>query len=209
MNELTRPMTRPITRPGTRPGTGLMTREAFIARDAPGPCRWQLIDGEAVAMVPASRRHGAIQAELSRLLGNHFVQTGSDCHVIVEPGIVPTRSPDMNYRVPGIAVTREPDWGDHVVSQPVLVVEVLSPSNEAQTRANVDVLKTIPSLREILVVQSTRVEAELHRRAADGRWPAPDLVPAGSMLTLASVGLAVALTALYLGTSLQQSTLQG
>ncbi len=32
----------------------LMTVEEFLAWDAPGPHRWQLVDGEAHAMAPAN-----------------------------------------------------------------------------------------------------------------------------------------------------------
>ena len=58
-----------------------------------------------------------------------------------------------------------------MVPDPVLLIEILSPSNEAQTRANIWAYTTIPSVREILAVHSTRIEAELLRRNPDGSWP--------------------------------------
>jgi hypothetical protein len=51
------------------------------------------------------------------------------------------------------------------------LTEFLSPGNGAQTRANIWAYTTIPSVREILAVNSTRIEAELLRRNADGTWP--------------------------------------
>ena len=48
----------------------------FLAWDAPGPGRWQLVDGEPVAMGPASRTHGSLQGELGRLIGNHLEASG-------------------------------------------------------------------------------------------------------------------------------------
>ena len=45
-----------------------MTRDEFVQWDAPTPFRWQLIDGEAVEMAPASQINAFIQSELIRLL---------------------------------------------------------------------------------------------------------------------------------------------
>jgi hypothetical protein len=47
---------------------------------------------------------------------------------------------------------------------------LLSPSNESETRENVWGYTTIPSVREILLIRSTRVAAELIRHGADGSW---------------------------------------
>jgi hypothetical protein len=37
------------------------------------------VDGEPQAMAPASRTHGAIQAELCRLIANHLAERSSLC----------------------------------------------------------------------------------------------------------------------------------
>ena len=81
-----------------------------------------------------------------------------------------------------------------MVPDPVLLIEILSPSNEAQTRANIWAYTTIPSVQEILAVHSTRIEAELLRRGGDGNWPeAPEIVTGSDTLRLASIGFATAL----------------
>jgi Uma2 family endonuclease len=90
-----------------------------------------------------------------------------------------------------------------MVTEPVLLVEILAPSNEAETRANIWAYTTIPSVRELLVVHSTRIEAELPTRNADGTWPAqPEILGADGALSLTSVSYAVPLTALYRRTAL-------
>jgi Uma2 family endonuclease len=61
------------------------TAEEFLAWDASG--RWQLIDGEPHAMAPASPRHGAIQAEAARLIGNHLADRLPACRVVTEAGL--------------------------------------------------------------------------------------------------------------------------
>jgi Uma2 family endonuclease len=73
---------------------------------------------------------------------------------------------------------------------PVVLVEVLSPSNEIQTRANVWAYTTIPSVQEILIVFSTEIGAELLRRRPDGSWPdQPELIGPDGELRLEAIGL--------------------
>jgi Uma2 family endonuclease len=178
-----------------------MTVEEFL--DWPGDgsgLKHQLIDGEPQAMAPASTTHGRIQANLARLLGNHLV--GTDCDVVIEPGVVPRVRAEANMRVPDLAVTCVPDDpASHALIEPILLVEILSPSNEAETRANVWAYTTIPTVREILLVRSTQVAAELIRRDPDGNWPA-NASPVGEAdrLVLESLGFDCALAAVYEGT---------
>ena len=71
---------------------------------------------------------------------------------------------ESRYRVPDLGVTCSPDMSSHATPEPVLLIEVLSPGNFAQTRSNMWTYTTIPSVAEILIVHSTRVEAALLRR---------------------------------------------
>jgi len=165
--------------------------------------RRQLIDGEPVAMAPASQNHSMIQGELARLLGNHLLERGSHGRVAAEPGIIPRVRSAENWRIPDLGVTCVPPTETAEVPDPVLLVEILSPNNHSQTRANVWAYTTMPSVQEILVVHSTRIEAELLRRGADGTWPPQPLVIAdGDALTLDSIGLGLPLRAVYRTTSL-------
>lgn len=165
--------------------------------------RWQLVDGEPFAMAPASETHGALQSELARVIGNHLLAVGSRCRVITEPGIVPrVRSAD-NYRIPDLGVTCAPPGQGTAVQQPVLLIEILSPSNEAETRANIWSFTTIPSVAEIVSLSTTRIEAEFLRRQPDGSWPeTPDIVGAEGDLSFSAIGLTLTLRDCYRTTAL-------
>ena len=73
---------------------------------------------------------------------------------------------NRNYRVPDLGVTCAPPSHDPMVPEPIVLIEILSPSNEADTRANIWAYTTVPSVREILAIRSTRIEAELLVRDA-------------------------------------------
>jgi Uma2 family endonuclease len=182
-----------------------MTVDEFLVWDSGDVTgrRWQLIDGEPVLMAPAAEPHGAIQSELVRLLGNHLLATGSPCRVITAPGIVPRVRSNENFRVPDLGITCAPPAQGVMVAEPVLLVEILSPGNEGKTRANIWAYATIPSVREILAVRSTRMEIELLRRLDDGTWPAaPAIVRPPNVLALASIDFSVPVADVYRTTGL-------
>lgn len=159
---------------------------------------WQLRDGIPEAMAPTTEGHGSIQGELASLIRNHLLQADSPCRMVITPGVVPRAGAHENVRIPDIAVTCKPPSGERLMREPVLLIEILSPSNVGQTRANVWAYTTIPSVREILVVASTSVQAELLRRLPDGNWPEePTLLGPDAVLELAGIGLTVPLASIY------------
>jgi Uma2 family endonuclease len=111
---------------------------------------------------------------------------------------------DINVRVPDIAVTCTPvPPNQQVWPDPVVLVEILSPGNAADTWENVWSCCTIPSVREISVVHSTRVGAELLRRDPDGHWPERTAeIGARDMLMFESIGFSCPLTEVYSRTHL-------
>src|SRR5665213_1528382 len=96
------------------------------------------------------------------LIRNHLAGVGSSCTVIAAPGIVPRVRSNENFRIPDLAVTcTRYESEEYDVSNPVLIVEILSPSNRADTWRNVWAFTTIPSLQEVLLLSSTAIRAEV------------------------------------------------
>jgi Uma2 family endonuclease len=176
-----------------------MTAGEFLTWNPQDGDRWELIDGTPQAMAPASPRHGAIQSEAVRLIGNSLAERLPTCRVITEPGIQPKVRANLNVRVPDLAVTcAEWDPDRRLLHNPVVVVEVLSPSNKADTWANVWSYVTIPSVLEILVLHTAEVRADLLRREAGGAWPDNPLpLTPGDVVTLESIGFTAPLAAFY------------
>jgi Uma2 family endonuclease len=159
---------------------------------------WQLRDGEPEMMAPASDAHGMIQGELGRLVGNHLAERGSPCRVGVAPGVVPRVRSSRNLLVPDLGVTCAPPAGGPTMLDPIVLVEILSPSNARETRANVWAYTSIPSVAEIVVIRSTSIAAEVLRRQGDGSWPAePQYIDAEGDLVLESIGFRIKLRAAY------------
>lgn len=180
-----------------------MTIPEFLAWAEEQDGLWQLRDGEPEMMNPPAVPHGEIQGELAGLIRDHLRSSGQPCRVIVTPGVTPHLRSDRNMLVPDLAVACTPPRADRSLSEPVLLIEIMSPSNERQTRANLWAFTTIPSVREILVVSSIDIGAELLRRRPDGTWPEqPEILTGRDTLVLESIGYAGRLDAAYATTHL-------
>jgi Uma2 family endonuclease len=185
-----------------------MTVDEFIdwaADDSRPP--WQLVDGEPRATAPTSATHGAIQTNLAYLLTRRLIESGSACRAVTEPAIVPRVRASSNLRVADLAITCSPiEPGQIVLSDPVLIVEILSPTNELDTWKNVWAYVSMPSVLEILVVRSTSVAADLLPRRPDGAWPEePTKLGPNDLLHLDSIDLTCPLADVYARTDLARS----
>jgi Uma2 family endonuclease len=172
--------------------------DAFLAW-APGTGqRWQLVDGAPQAIAPLSRVHGWLQGELGRLIDNHLGAGATGWSLAMSPGVVPRIMSGHNVRVPDLAVTcARHDRDERAITDPVLIVEILSARDEAQTWSNVWAYTSIPSVREIVVLRADRAGASLLRRHADGFWPERPEDLEERVLMLETINLAVPLQALY------------
>lgn len=180
-----------------------MSVQDFLDWEPGDGLNYELVDGEPRAMAPASNVHGFLQNELGSLIRNHLRERGRGCEVLTNPGVIPHLLSAHNVRVPDLAVTCSPVLpGQATLSDPVLLIEILSPSNQAATWSNVWAYTSIPSVQEILVLHSTRVAAEMLRRSAQGVWPEQTEEVRGGDLALTSIGFRVPLAHLYERTGL-------
>jgi Uma2 family endonuclease len=173
----------------------LWTLEDFLAFDDGTDTSYQLFEGRLVAMNPPLRGHGALVGRLSRVIGN---QLQPPCEVFAEAGIVPVNRRNSWYKA-DLAVTCTPgDFRDQFIAEPVLVVEVLSPSTSTTDfNRKLPDYQQIPSLREVLLVSGTERLIRHWTRAAQG-W-SERRHRRGATLRLAGLPVTLALNELYDG----------
>ena len=182
-----------------------MTVAEFLTWEPPDHWHglWQLRVAEPEMMAPASDAHGSIQSRLSQLIGMHLDTCGGHCRIVTAPGVVPAERSEDNCLVPDLGITCSPPTGEHLMHQPLVLIEILSPTNVSKTRANVHANRSISTVAEIVVLHSTAVLAEVLRRAPDGAWLAvPEAVAADGQLRLSSIGFAAPLRDAYRTTNL-------
>lgn len=181
-----------------------MSVAEFLAWEPGDGQAWQLVDGQPQAMPAASLTQAYLRAELAALIGNHLLDQGGPCACASRPGVVPHMQARDDVRIPDLAVTCFPCAEEEAtLSLPVLLVEILPPGNTSKTWANVWAYITISSVREVLILRSTGIGADILRRRPDGTWPAePEEVTTGD-LVLDCIGFRVPLASVYRTTRLR------
>jgi Uma2 family endonuclease len=174
------------------------TYEAYLDYEADSNRKHEFFDGEIYAMAGGSPEHAALAMAVGAALvrgleGKPCVVYSSDLKVRVEAANL-TTYPDVTV----ICGAAEQDARSrHVVLNPTVLVEVTSPGTEDWDRGEkLEHYKTIPSLREVVVVSHRSRRLELVRREADGSWSRHAAGP-GEALTLASVGCALETDRVY------------
>ena len=155
----------------------LWSLDEFLGFDDGTDTRYELFEGQIVAMAPASDVHGALMTRLARRIDSALRPR---CEVIAEAGIVPPERAD-SYDQADLAVTCAGLTGRQFVAEPILIVEVLSPSTATTDRERkLPDYRAIPSLQDILVVSSIEPRSEHFRREPDG-WKVHDLRGQGTV----------------------------
>jgi Uma2 family endonuclease len=145
-----------------------MTVDEFLCWDDGTDRRFELLDGQILAMAPPSGAHRTIAANATRLIGNRL-ERRSPCRAEVEAGV---RVSELTRWQADLAVTCGPLAPD--VVEPLLIVEVLSPSTRANDLARkLPDYKALPSVREIWLVDSERRWAQVWWRDGDS-WHGRD-----------------------------------
>jgi Uma2 family endonuclease len=147
----------------------LWTLEEFLAFDDGTNTSYQLFEGRIVAMNPPLVGHATLVGRLIRIIGS---QLKRPCEVCAEAGIIPVNRRQSWYKADLIVTCTPANYRDQFVAEPVLVVEVLSPTTSATDfNRKLPDYQQIPSIRDILLVSSMERLVRHWRREADG-WAA-------------------------------------
>lgn len=157
----------------------------------------EYLDGEIYAMAGGTPAHAALASAVARLLGNQL------------PPSCRTYSSDLRIRVTRTNMSTYPDVSvvcgpvhvaeddANAVINPVLIVEVTSPSTEAYDRGEkLAHYQQIESLREVLFVGHDAPKLTLVTRSGEGNWEVME-AGAGESIALSSVGAHVSVDELF------------
>jgi len=171
----------------------------YLELEAMSPIKHEYYGGQVWAMAGGSPAHAGVCVNVSTTLANQLRDRpcrvfGSDLRVRVrETGLA--TYPDVSV-VCGALEADPDDRGKHTVVNPIVVVEVLSPSTEDYDRGEkLAHYKTIASLQEMALVAHDQRRIELWRRVESG-WALEVISDRGS-LDLASIGCRLELDEVY------------
>lgn len=192
-----RPMSHAIDHP---PPVMIAEFDRFLETQH-GDARYELIGGEIVAMTSPTIAHAVIVGNIGRPLGT--LMRSRDCYVAQGGIYVQSRAGGEGGNKPRpdvVAFCGPVDMRRNFVTNPLVVVEVLSPSNmDADRGAKLRFYKTaLPMLQHIALVYLDQVRVE-HFRRIDAGWSMDPLVTPDAVLWLDAVGFEIALSEVYSG----------
>ena len=155
-----------------QPKPQLQFADWLAAERASDQGRTEYLDGEVFAMAGDSEAHNLICGNVLRELGSRF--KGRPCYVYTSDMKVRIESANLGAYPDVTAVCGErPFWDARrdIITNPTLIVEVLSGSTETYDRGDkFAYYRALPSLRAYLLLAQHRVGAELFLRQPGGDW---------------------------------------
>ncbi|WP_201982839.1 Uma2 family endonuclease [Hymenobacter rubidus] len=146
------------------------TPEEYFALEAQSEVRHEYFDGEIFAMDGGTKSHNLIKGNTMAGLRAGVRQRG--CRAYDESVRLAVQD-DFHHTYPDVVVSCDPaDRRDpHLVRQPLLIVEVLSPSTAEYDRSRkFTQYKKMASLRHYILVSQTAWVLEWFRRNESDEW---------------------------------------
>lgn len=174
--------------------------EEYLDMDAKSEARLEYWDGEIFDMSGANDSHDQVESNVHTSLRMQF--KGRSCRVFTAnmrirvPSMPPYRYGDVS------ALCGQPQFvkigGVDVLTNPALIIEVLSTSTESYDRGDKFThYKSIPSFCEYLLIAQHRPHVSQYIRQDDGSWLQREFNDLADVVKLTSVACALSLQEIY------------
>jgi Uma2 family endonuclease len=182
------------------PQQPLLSEEEYLTLERASSVKHEYHAGAIFAMSGVSEAHNLIASNVNASL--HAQLRGRGCRVypsdmrlkVLATGLHPY--PDLTI-VCGPPEFTNPARRDTLVN-PVVIIDILSPSTERYDRGEkFQHYRTIPTLREYLLIAQDRARIEQYVRQADGLWLLAEAVGAAATLALPALQCALRLADVY------------
>jgi Uma2 family endonuclease len=173
-----------------------------------GDSLWELVAGRITAMTDPTEEHEQIAGNLGARL--KLAMDAKGCRAY-QGGIRVQRSEGrqaVDKPRPDIVVRCGPSGGRNVITDPLVVAEVLSPSTMDLDRSEkLRFYKGLPTLRHIALIYQDQMWVE-HYRKTDLGWISETLIRPDDTLCFEAVGFSIDLAQVYSGVELGNASRQ-
>lgn len=175
-----------------------LTEEEYLLLDRKAEAKSEFHDGQMFAMAGGSPNHSLLANRVGAILDHQAPPGWRVFNADLRIHIASART--YTYADCSV-VCGEPqfssDQQDNVLN-PLLIVEVLSPSTEGYDRdKKFELYRTIGSFREYLIVHQDRRHVEHYSRQDDGGWLLLEHTGAASSVDIGRLGVQISLSDLY------------
>ena len=176
------------------------TLEEYFELERTSEEKYEYFNGEVFCMSGAQPEHSLLESNFSTLLNNALQERG--CRVYSSNLRVRTLALPP-YRYPDLTVVCErPQFeeigGLRVLTNPLLIIEILSPSTEGYDRGDkFTYYKSIASFKEYLLVAQHRPHVTHYVKQDDGTWSYEELNDLSDTVYLKTVECSLQLSQIY------------
>lgn len=175
-----------------------MTYAEYCAFERDATIKHEYLRGEVFAMAGGTLEHSWLSGRIVYLLNREL--SGRPCWVLTSDARVHIEATELDT-YPDVSVVcgerRTAAEDDHALTNPILIVEVLSDSTEAYDRGQkASHYRQIPSLQAYLLVSQHEPRLELQVRQADGVWSLFE-ARKGEQLTIAPLKITLSVDEVY------------
>lgn len=177
------------------PKMWFLTPEEYLRQERAAETKSEFIGGEIIAMAGAKPVHVRLTDNVTIRLGVQL--EGKSCEVFSQDLRVEMND-EGDYCYPDVVVACEAQFDDDNLLNPVVIIEVLSPSTELKDRTTkFEALRKRASLRDYVLIAQNRVHVEHFHRETDKSWILTMLDAREDELVLDSIGCRLKLAEIY------------
>ncbi len=180
--------------------TKYISPEQYLAMERESLEKHEYFNGEIFQMAGSSNQHNLITTNLIMSLGNQLKKR--NCRVY---------PPDMRVHIPKTGLFTYPDVSVvcgkpeflpdetlDTLTNPILIVEVLSASTEGYDKgAKFDNYRSLESLREYVLISQDAKKIIRYTKQADGSWVLMDFIGDKTEITLISIDCKLTMDDIY------------
>lgn len=173
------------------------TLAEFLEWENGQPDRHEFYRGEIFAMVGGTSRHNRVIVNLTRRIDAHL--DGTTCRVYAENMKVQLGDDGVLYPDVMVACGNAESGDEQAITDPKLVIEVLSPSTKGYDQRDKFILyRSLASLREYVLIDPETRRVEVFTLADAGAWLLTDQTTSWA-LTLRTVDLVLPFEQVFKG----------
>jgi Uma2 family endonuclease len=181
--------------------------EDYLVMERASQEKHEYFKGEVFAMSGASQKHNDIARNINTIIlpflkGNPCRMYGSDLRIHIPENTLYTY-PDFSIICGKPEVT---DEEKDTVVKPSAIIEILSKSTKDYDRGTkFNLYRAIKTLKEYILVDSTKISVEIFTKQEDGRWILTEFKQLTDSFVISTIGLTLQLKDVYEDVNIEES----
>jgi len=185
----------------TKYETATYTFEEYLVMEEAAEYKSEYHGGKVVATAGGSLEHGAISSNINYALSDGLRKKKSTCRTLDSNVRIYVEDYDKSVYPDSFVISDKPDFRNNrkdVITNPILVVEVLSPSTEGYDRGQkFTQYRSLPSFREYVLIAQDKAWVESFYKVEEDVWKISNAEGLDDKIQLHSLGIEIQLADIY------------